>query len=120
MGTVVVIVLVLVAAAVVLGRRSDSAREPESVGTTGASSAAPSAPADVAPVTPQSTGKPEETLTAPAVAPTSAPPPSSGAVTVVLSLTRPCWVAATVDGRAHDLPDYFSLVSVTRWWLNAT
>ncbi len=90
MGTAVALLLVVVAAAVVLGRRGESAVEPGSVGTSGA----PATPAPAG-TTPESVAKPEAAA-APA-APNSALPP--GAITVVLSMSRPCWVAATVDGR---------------------
>jgi cytoskeletal protein RodZ len=93
MGTAVAILLVVVAAAVVLGRRGDSTPEPGTVGTAGTSAATP-APTAAAPATPQPIDRPDGT---PASA--VATPPASGAITVVLSLTRPCWVAATVDGR---------------------
>ena len=94
MGTAIAILLVVVAAAVVLGRRGDSAPEPNTVGTAGTSPALP-APTATTPV-PQPVDQPAGTPT-PAVAPAPAPAPS--AITVVLSLTGPCWVAATVDGR---------------------
>lgn len=92
MGTAVAILLVVVAAAVVMGRRGDSTPSPEAVGTAGTSPATP-APATAPPATPQPIDQPDR-AGAPAIA---APVP--GAMTVVLSFTRPCWVAATVDGR---------------------
>jgi cytoskeletal protein RodZ len=92
MGTAVAILLLVVAAAVVLGRRGDSAPEPNTIGTTGTSPASPASTA--ASRAPQPADKPAATPT-----PAVAPPPPPGAITVVLSLTRPCWVAATVDGR---------------------
>ena len=95
MGTAVAILLVVVAAAVVLGRRSENPREPGSVGTTGAAAVSPSGTAT--PATPQPLARPE--TSAPAAAPAATPPASSGAINVVLSMSRPCWVAATVDGR---------------------
>jgi cytoskeleton protein RodZ len=85
MGTAIAILLVVVAAAVVLGRRSDSSPGRETVGTTGASPAVP------APATPEA-----RAATGAASPTTSAP---SAAIEVVLSISRPCWVAATVDGR---------------------
>ena len=93
MATAVAILLVVVAAAVVLGRRSDSTPPPGSVGTTGASAATP-VPTAAPPITPKPVDQPDRPA-APALAAPSAP----GAITVVLSLTGPCWVAATVDGR---------------------
>jgi cytoskeletal protein RodZ len=99
MGTAVAILLVVVAAAVVLGRRSDSAVEPDAVGTTGASPAT-SAPTAAAP---QPIAQPDSVAPSAAVAAPAARPSQSGAqsgaITVVLSMSRPCWVAATVDGR---------------------
>jgi cytoskeleton protein RodZ len=91
MGTALAILLVVVAAAVVLGRRSDRA-EPDSIGTSGATSTAAVPPAATSPAA----------LPPPAATPTSAPPPAlsaPGKLTVVLSMQRPCWVAATVDGQ---------------------
>jgi len=90
MGTAVAILLVVVAAAVVLGRRGENAVEPGTVGTTGLSPAATGA----GPPSPHPIAQPDGA--APAVTP---PPAPSGAITVVLSMSRPCWVAATVDGR---------------------
>jgi cytoskeleton protein RodZ len=92
MGTAVAILLVVVAAAVVLGRRGDSAPEPDTVGTAGTSSA--STPSTAAAPTPQPVDQPIGTPT-----PAATPPPAPGAITVVLSMKSPCWVAATVDGR---------------------
>ena len=93
MGTAVALLLVVVvAAAVVLGRRGDRAAEPDTVGTTGASPAAP-APTGAAP---EPNAKPEAAQAAAASSQSGAP---SAAITVVLSMSRPCWVAATVDGR---------------------
>jgi transcriptional regulator with XRE-family HTH domain len=91
MGTAIAILVMVVAAAVVLGRRGDSAPEPNTIGTAGTSPA----PTATTPV-PHPVDQPAGTPT-PAVAPAPAPAPS--AITVVLSLTGPCWVAATVDGR---------------------
>ena len=98
MGTAVAILLVVVAAAVVLGRRGDSTPAPETVGTAGTTPATP-APTTAPPATPRPVDQPDR-----AVAPAIATPPAQGAIapgaiTVVLTLTGPCWVAATVDGR---------------------
>ena len=99
MGTSVAILLVVVAAAVVLGRRGDSTPEPETVGTAGAASATPAPTAAApAPAALHPTAQPDGVVPAPTAAPAAAPSPA-GAITVVLSLTRPCWVAANVDGR---------------------
>jgi len=94
MGTAVAILLVVVAAAVVLGRRGENAVEPDTVGTTGSSPAAPAA-TGAALSTPQPIARPDGA----ALAPPARAPSSSGAITVALSMSRPCWVAATVDGR---------------------
>lgn len=97
MGMAVAILLVVVAAAVVLGRRGESTPEPGTVGTAGATPATP-APTAAAPTVPEPTAQPDGVVPAPTAAPATAPSPA-GAITIVLSLTRPCWVAATVDGR---------------------
>jgi cytoskeleton protein RodZ len=91
MGTAVAILLVVVAAAVVLGRRGENTPGPATVGTTGASAAvpAPAAPA---------TSEPAALAAPPAGEPAAALAPSA-AIHVVLSTSAPCWVAATVDGR---------------------
>jgi cytoskeleton protein RodZ len=87
LGTAVAILLVVVTAAVVFGRRGESAREPRAVGTTGA---APAAPAPASAPTPAGGG------IARALAPASAP---AAPVSLVFTVTRPCWVAASVDGQ---------------------
>ena len=90
MGAAVAILMVVVTAAVVMGRRGESHVEPGTVGTTGNTPASP-APARAPDVTPQPTARPTDAVSVPA-----APP---AAISVVLSMTRPCWVSATVDGR---------------------
>ena len=90
MGTAVAILLVVVAAAVVLGRRSESAAEPGTVGTTGTSPVT-AATGAAAPVAAKPTAEATSTANPPAPGPATS-------VTVVLSFSRPCWVAATVDG----------------------
>ena len=90
MGAAVAILMVVVTAAVVLGRRGENHVEPGTVGTTGNTPASP-APARAPDVTPQPTARPTDAVSVPA-----APP---AAISVVLSMTRPCWVSATVDGR---------------------
>lgn len=91
MATAVGILLVVVAAAVVLGRRSERATEPQTVGTTGTSPAAPGA-GGTAPVTAKG-AEPGGAANQPATA-----QPSSAAITVVLSFSRVCWVSAIADG----------------------
>jgi cytoskeleton protein RodZ len=97
MGTAAAILLVIVAV-VVLGRRGDRTAEPGSVGTAGT---APSAPAPTGSA-PHAVAEPDASPS-PAIAAAAAAPSQSaaqsGAVTVVLSMSRPCWVTATVDGR---------------------
>ena len=90
MGASVAILMVVVTAAVVLGRRGESHVEPGIVGTTGNTPASP-APARAPDVTPQPTARPTDAVSVPATPP--------AAISVVLSMTRPCWVSATVDGR---------------------
>jgi cytoskeleton protein RodZ len=89
MGTAVAILLVVVTAAVVLGRRSERDVEPGTVGTTGGAPAAPAA----AP-TPDAPLQPAARPTDPR--PTAVP---SAPISVVMSMSRPCWVSATVDRR---------------------
>jgi cytoskeleton protein RodZ len=90
MATSVAILLVVVTAAVVLGRRGESHVEAGTVGTTGNATASP-APARAPDVTPQPTAQPTDAVPAPAA--------TSAAISIVLSMNRLCWVSATVDGR---------------------
>jgi cytoskeletal protein RodZ len=89
MAAAVAILLAVVVTALVLGRRSEPGTELTPVGTTGDSSA-PAAPAPAAP-----------SIERPATPPAASTPPASPTrpLTVVLSMARPCWVAATVDGQ---------------------
>ena len=91
MATAVAVLLVVVAAAVVLGRRGERAADPETVGTTGTSPATPGT--GVTPPVASTAAEPRVAANAPAIA-----QPSTPAVTVVLSLTGACWVSATADG----------------------
>ena len=92
MAAALAILVAVVVTAIVLGRRSDTANEPAAVGTTGNSAATPvpaaTTPATTPPVAP-ATG----------AATSAATPSPSGAISIVLSMSRPCWVAATVDGQ---------------------
>jgi len=90
MATAVAVLLVVVAAAVVLGRRGERGAEPETVGTTGTSPATPGTGAAPAAA---KVAEPSTAAGAPAIT-----QPSASAVTVVLSLNRACWVSATADG----------------------
>jgi cytoskeleton protein RodZ len=89
MASAVAILLAVVVAAVVLGRRSETGTELTPVGTTG-DSAARAAPVPATPA-----------IEVPATTPAAPAPPAgpSGPLTVVLSMSRPCWVAALVDGQ---------------------
>ena len=91
MATAVAVLLVVVAAAVVLGRRGERTADPETVGTTGLSPATPGT--GVTPPVAATATEPRVPANAPAIAQPSTPP-----VTVVLSLTGACWVSATADG----------------------
>ena len=88
MASAVAILLAVVVAAVVLGRRSETGTELTPVGTTG-DSAARAVPVPATPAI-------DTPTTTPAAAPLASPPEP---LTVVLSMSRPCWVAATVDGQ---------------------
>jgi cytoskeletal protein RodZ len=93
MAAALAILIAVVVTAVVLGRRSETGAEPVAVGTTGESAATP-APAVT---TPSAAPARERPATAPGTTP--AQPVPTGAITVVLAMSRPCWVAATVDGQ---------------------
>jgi transcriptional regulator with XRE-family HTH domain len=97
MGTAAAIVLVIVAV-VMLGRRGDRTAEPDGVGTTGASPSTPAPTGSAAQPIAQPDAAPSPAI-APAAAAPSQSAAQSGALTVVLSMSRPCWVMATVDGR---------------------
>jgi len=92
LATAVAILLLVVAAAVVFGRRGESARESDAVGTTGASPAAPGPTDSRAPASQPTITQPVEA--APPTAPTPAAP-----LSLVFSVDRPCWVTASADGR---------------------
>ncbi len=85
------ILLLVVAAALVLGRRGDGRAEPNAVGTSGAGRSTPAA-AD-ARVNPAPAGG----AAAPAAAQPAAVKPQP--ITLAFTVTRPCWVTATVDGQ---------------------
>ena len=98
LATAFAILAVVVAAAVVLGRRGQSPNEPQPVGTTGeapasSTAAAPPAASPAIPAVDRPTStSPAAASPAPAVAP-------QGQIVIALSTSRPCWVTATVDGR---------------------
>ena len=86
LGSAIAILLVVVTAAVVLGRRNDPA-ERDGVGTSGssppaASTAAVAPPAAVSPAPVAATA-----------------PPAAAPLRVSFTVTRACWVAATADGQ---------------------
>ena len=100
MATAFAILAVVVAAAIVLGRRDQSTSEPGTVGTTGETPAEPSAaPPVAAPSIPVPERAASPTPPAPAATPASPAAPPKGQLVITLATSRPCWVTATVDGR---------------------
>ena len=100
LGTAFAILLVVVAAAVVLGRRSENSNEPAPVGTSGETPAASAAAATATALKPAGTlerSGAAQTGVAPAAA--LVPPQPASRLNIVLSTSRPCWVTASVDGR---------------------
>jgi hypothetical protein len=89
-GTAVAILLMVVSAAVMLGRRQTNI-DSGAVGTSGSttSPAQPVGSANDAPAAAAAPSKP------PATAPTA----SASPLNVTMTFSRPCWVAATVDGQ---------------------
>jgi cytoskeletal protein RodZ len=88
LGSAVAILLLIVAAAVVLGRRAgDATNESRAVGTSGA---APTTPADAA--APAKAPPPDP-------APTNTPPAGSSPLTLTFDVSRTCWVTASADGQ---------------------
>jgi cytoskeleton protein RodZ len=87
LASAAIILILVVGAAVVLGRRNPTLAETNAVGTSGAS-------------TPPATPASAPVESAPAASTPAAPPPAAPAAPVRLSfsVTRPCWVTATVDG----------------------
>jgi cytoskeleton protein RodZ len=89
------ILILVVAAAFVLGRRGDSPAEHDAVGTSGAAAPAPTA-ADARAHPAPAAAKPAE----PAASTMAAKPqPESKSLTLAFTVTRPCWVTASVDGQ---------------------
>jgi cytoskeleton protein RodZ len=93
MAGAVAVLLIVVTAAVVLGRRGERAPEPNSVGTSGAVAATPPSTAT------GSSPQPAPSHPDGAAASPTASQEATGAIRIVLAMSRPCWVAATVDGR---------------------
>jgi cytoskeletal protein RodZ len=92
LATAATILLLVVSAAVVLGRRSDTKAEPDAVGTSG-SSAQSVTPAKETASVPQAAAKP------PADArPSPAPAGASAPLNLAFTIKRPCWVTASADG----------------------
>jgi cytoskeletal protein RodZ len=86
LGTAAAILLVVVTAAVVLGRRGDPVPEQNAVGTTG-------------PATPAASGAAGDATRTAASAPAPAPAAAPAApLQVTFTVIRECWVSATADG----------------------
>jgi cytoskeletal protein RodZ len=97
LATAVAILALVVTAAVVMGRRSQTSAEPQPVGTTGEAPAASATGAPPAATAPTATDRTAPSAaSSPAVAPAGAP---TGRVVIALSTSRRCWVTATVDGK---------------------
>jgi cytoskeleton protein RodZ len=92
LATAVTILVLVVAAAVVLGRRGDQSNESPAVGTTGSTPPAEARTPEPAPKVPQAADAPPTAPAAPLAAP-AAP------LTLELTAARPCWVAASTDGK---------------------
>jgi cytoskeletal protein RodZ len=98
LATALAILAVVVAAAVVLGRRGDTTGDAQAVGTAGDTPAAPAASAPQRATAPTAA---DRAAAAPAAIAPAAPQPaptSQARIAIALSVSRPCWVAATVDG----------------------
>ncbi len=89
------ILLLVVAAAVVIGRRGDTRAEPDAVGTSGAAPSTPP-PADARGTARPVAGAP---ATPAGTADAVKPQPKGQSLTLAFTVTRPCWVTATVDGQ---------------------
>jgi cytoskeletal protein RodZ len=85
-----VMLVLVIAAAVFMSRRQEARPEPDAVGTVGAAQSAP-AKGDAAAAPVASRGTPAT------LPPTSAP--QTTPLKLDFSVTRPCWVAAKVDGQ---------------------
>jgi cytoskeleton protein RodZ len=85
LATAVMILLLVVAAAVVLGRRGDHTNEGPAVGTTGSTPPVEARAPEPAPTVPQVTD--------------AAPTAPTAPLTFELTVTRPCWVDASSDGK---------------------
>jgi cytoskeleton protein RodZ len=88
LGTAAAILAVVVAAAMMIGRRAEQARPSNAVGTTGTT--VPAARGDTV-----ASPRPDATTPAPREASTA---PSAAPVRLAFTVSRPCWVAATTDG----------------------
>lgn len=95
LATAVAILAVVVATAVVLGRKAQTSGEPQPVGTTGEATA----PAPASSTSPAAS--PVDRAAAPTPASPSTPPAPTpqGQIVIALSTSRPCWVTASVDGK---------------------
>ena len=86
LATAVTILLLVVAAAVVLGRRGDQATDSPAVGTTGS--------------TPPIEARAQEPAPKPAdVVPDATPSAPARPLTFEIAVTRPCWIMASTDGK---------------------
>jgi cytoskeletal protein RodZ len=95
LGTGVAILLLVVAAAVVAGRRGENSREANAVGTTGSSPANPAKAEGQAPA--PSPASSQES--AAAAASRTAPPAPAAPLSLAFSVSRSCWVTAKADGQ---------------------
>jgi cytoskeleton protein RodZ len=94
LAAALLVLVLVVASAMVLGRRASPARETEAVGTTGAAPATPATDPRASAATPA-------VKTPPAAEPKPAAPADTARAPLMLTLTatRACWVTASADGR---------------------
>jgi cytoskeleton protein RodZ len=94
LATAALILILVVAAAILLGRRNQTVAETNAVGTSGASTP-PATPASAPAASAPAASTPAASTPA-----APAPPPAPAApVRLSFSVTRPCWVTAAVDGQ---------------------
>jgi cytoskeleton protein RodZ len=96
LGTGVAILLLVVAAAVVAGRRGENARDANAVGTSGSSPAAPAKAEAQAPAPSPASSQESAASPAPRTAPAATP---AAPLSLAFSVSRPCWVTAKADGQ---------------------
>jgi cytoskeleton protein RodZ len=90
LATATGILLLVVVAAVVLGRRGETAGPSEAVGTTGGAPATTASPERQTPGSQSAIAQPA------AVSPAAAP---AAPLSLVFRVSRPCWVTASADGQ---------------------